>query len=89
MINIYIHCEGSYDLYVSVFDLNTADSHKVLDQVRINADEDTKISVAEDGDGNGKISWIAVRTDDNSITRSGVEEELSEGDIVDVTVFGA
>ena len=87
MIHIYIHCEGADDLYVSVFDLNTADNHKVLDQVRINADADVKITVTDDGDGNGKVSWIATRTDDAGITKSGVAE-ASEDDIVDVNTFG-
>ncbi|MEM5461351.1 hypothetical protein VSR69_42260 [Paraburkholderia phytofirmans] len=83
-IGIRIHNTDIGDLYVSIWDRNTADNRLLIDGDRINEEKELNLPVTADGDNHGKIAWRAVRVDDPNAVRED-EQSVSSGDRVDVT----
>jgi hypothetical protein len=87
-IFISLHNSDLADLFLSVADLNLAGSPLVVQNLRVNEDGTVQLSIQEDGQGNGKIQWIAQRTDDASQTAERTVD-VTNGATIDVTThFG-
>ena len=88
MISIILENSDQGDLFVSVTDLNVAGAPTILTNQRINEGESFPLSVQEDGNDNGSITWSARRCDD-AIKTAQRTVSVSTGDTVDVTTqFG-
>jgi hypothetical protein len=87
-INISLNNTDLGDLFVTVLDLNIAGTPSVINKQRINEDQSLLISVEEDGNGDGSITWSAVRCDDATKTAQR-SISVANDDNVDVTTqFG-
>jgi hypothetical protein len=86
MITINVANEDQGDLFVSVTDLNRAGSPVVVNQVRINEGDSLAVEVQEDGHGNGKMTWSALRVEFPEKTGQRTVTVRS-GDTVEVTTF--
>jgi hypothetical protein len=87
-INIALNNTDMGDLFVSVLDLNIAGTPAVINNQRINEDQSLLVSVQEDGTGDGRIIWSAVRCDDATKTAQH-STSVSNDDNVDITTqFG-
>ena len=86
MITINVVNEDQGDLFVSVTDLNRAGSPIVVNKVRINEGDSLPVEVQEDGHGNGKMTWAALRVDfpEKTVHRTVT---VGSGDTVEVTTF--
>lgn len=68
------------DLYVSVWDLNTADHKKIWDSQRLNDAKQLPLTVEIDGNGQAKIKWTSVRANQSDQTKTKDEVEVNEND---------
>ena len=87
MIGIVLHNNErtvASDLFVNVQDLNLAGQPVVLANQRINVDQTFALSVQEDGNGNGSITWTAQSVDDASKSLNATVS-VTDGQTVDVT----
>jgi hypothetical protein len=87
MIGIVLHNNErtvASDLFVSVQDLNLAGQPVVLANQRINVDQTFALSVQEDGNGNGSITWAAQSVDDASKSLNATVS-VTDGQQVEVT----
>jgi len=76
------------DLFVSLFDLNTANNAAVFTDQRINRNQVVTVAVSPDGDGRGRIGWRARRTEgDPPKTAQRGPISVSNNDKVDVTTY--
>jgi hypothetical protein len=86
MIGIVLHNNERTlpnDLYVSVADLNQAGGPLILTNQRINVDQTFALSVQEDQNGAGSITWTATATGDASKTNQATVS-VNDGDTVEV-----
>ena len=84
-ISFQIRQDDTSDLFVWVWDLNTPDSALVLTGARFNAGAGPiSLDVLADGDDKGRISWKAVRADDDSKNGGQENVEVSAGSSIDV-----
>jgi hypothetical protein len=85
MINATVtNDDGIHDLFVTVIDLNLAVNAVALDRKRINKGEGASISLQEDGDGHGSISWTVNPADEPATIRSD-NVTVNDGDVVKVS----
>jgi len=86
MITISLENVDQGDLFVSVTDLNQARSPVIVDKQRVNAGDSLLVDVQEDGQGSGKITWTAQRTDHPAKTAQRTVT-VGAGEPVEVTTF--
>ena len=86
MITVILENQDQGDLFVSITDLNQADSPEILKKQRINQGESRLLDIQEDGNDTGRIKWIAVRTDYPQKTAQRVVTP-GPGDTVEITTF--
>jgi hypothetical protein len=85
MINATVtNDDGIHDLFVTVVDLNLAVNAVVLNLKRINKGDGVPISLQEDGDGHGSISWTVNPADEPATVRSD-NVTVNDGDVVKVS----
>lgn len=84
MIDVEIENADTQDLFVWVYDLNTANQQMVLAGARINEHQSSVVQIQEDGNGKGRIHWRAVRASDASRSREG-DASPAARDAVSVT----
>ncbi|AGB43063.1 hypothetical protein Mesau_00574 [Mesorhizobium australicum WSM2073] len=76
------------DLFVSIWDLNTADNKLVWDKHRLNDGQQENLAVELDGDRKAKIKWTSVRTDgDPPPAKTEPSVGVNEGDSFYVNTF--
>jgi len=86
MITITLENQDHGDLFVTVTDLNQADTPEILKKERINEGESRLLDIQEDGHGTGRIRWLAQRTDHPQKTAQHVAT-TEAGDTVGITTF--
>jgi translation initiation factor IF-1 len=85
MINATVtNDDGIHDLFVTVVDLNLAVNAVALDRRRINKGDGVPISLQEDSDGHGSISWTVNPADEPATVRSD-NVTVNDGDVVKVS----
>jgi hypothetical protein len=62
-IEVKITNDGTQDLVVTVYDMNTNPRHAVLTNARINGFTSVPVSLVGDATGKARISWTATSTD--------------------------
>jgi len=76
--------DGIHDLFVTVIDLNLAVNTVVLDRKRINMGDGVPISLQEDSDGHGSISWTVNPADEPATVNTNTVT-VNDGDVVKVS----
>jgi hypothetical protein len=62
-VDVKITNDGTQDIVVTVYDMNTKPKHVVLINARINGFTSVPISVVADAAGKANVSWTATSTD--------------------------
>ncbi|MBZ9843357.1 hypothetical protein [Mesorhizobium sp. CA5] len=77
--------DDNADLYVSVWDLNTADQKQIWDRQRLNDSKQLPLTVEIDGNGQARIKWTSVRTapSDKPKTKDGIAVNENDNFYVD------
>jgi len=78
-IQVKITNDGTEDIVVTVYDLNTRPQRVVLENARINGFTSVPINVIGDSTGRATISWTATSIDRNS-PECGHDEGVELGD---------
>lgn len=86
MITVTLENQDQGDLFVTVTDLNRAETPEILKKQRINQGESLLLDIQEDGHGTGRIKWLAQRTDHPQKTAQHVATPET-GDTVEITTF--
>jgi hypothetical protein len=84
MISATVINDDIRDLFVTVFDLNLAGNPAVLPAKRLNKGDGVPISLQENGDGQGSISWTVQRADEPLTVGNG-NATVNDGDVVKVS----
>jgi hypothetical protein len=76
---------GLEDLFITVWDLNTADENVVLDDWRLNKSDSYGLLLQKDGDGNFSIRWRAQKMngDENDGQASKASSSIDQDQRVD------
>src|SRR4051794_38385375 len=72
------------DLFLSLLDLNLGANQLILDRQRLNTGDSLSVSVQEDGDGHGKVTWLANPTNEPLTVRQETVT-VNDGDLVRVS----
>lgn len=86
MITVTLENQDQGDLFVTITDLNQAGDPEILKRQRINQGESRLLDIQEDGNGRGRIKWLAQRTDHPQKTAQHVATPET-GDTVGLTTF--
>lgn len=84
-VNMKVENTGSNDAFVTVWDLNTANSDILLKEERINSGEFKPVTCELDGNGDANLKWQAEKADDRTIVESE-QELIRQGDHLEVYV---
>jgi hypothetical protein len=66
-VQVKITNDGTQDVVVTVYDLNTRPRHVVLENAHINGFTSVPVNVIADAAGHAHIEWIATSTDGVSV----------------------
>jgi hypothetical protein len=62
-IDVNLSNDGTQDIFVTVYDMNTHPKRLVLANARIGGFTSVSISLIADASGKGRLSWTATNTD--------------------------
>ncbi|MDQ6942083.1 MAG: hypothetical protein M3169_06140 [Candidatus Eremiobacteraeota bacterium] len=72
VIQISVNNTDTDDIFVVMTDTNTSPPSVVIDNARLNQGSSPKVvSVQEDGNGQGGVTWRATRATDSTISHQG------------------
>ena len=80
---IYVENRDTADLFVTIYDRNTASADPIWNKQRLNDDETKSLTCEIDGDGEANLEWIAERTDDPTV-KSSATEKVDENSTLEV-----
>lgn len=80
---IWVENRDTADLFVTIYDRNTAGPDVIWEKRRLNDDDRETITCQIDGSGEAQLEWVAVRADDNTISSSGTGK-VDEGGTLEV-----
>jgi hypothetical protein len=88
-LTITISNDGTSNILVTVYDLNTDPAQKILANQLINGFATVAVSVSADASGHGHLSWSAI-TQDRDMRQCGHRDkpDLNDGDTVHVSADG-
>ena len=70
MIQVNVNNNDTADIFVSMVDNNTQPPAQVMNSQRLNAQSAAvQVSLQEDGNGSGNVTWTAVRCADSTISK--------------------
>jgi hypothetical protein len=81
-MNITVSNDDTADLFVSLWDLNTATDAQIMDNQRLNENSSQSINIAEDGNGKGRVRWEATPADDRRISKRADQDDITAFDTV-------
>ena len=84
-VQVKITNNGTEDIVVTVYDMNTRPERVVLENARINGFTSVPISVIGDSTGRANISWTATSIDRNS-PECGHDDQVAVGDSSSLSV---
>jgi hypothetical protein len=77
-VQVKVTNDGTEDIVVTVYDMNSNPQHAVLENARINGFTSVPINVVGDSTGRAKLSWTATSIDRNSRQCGHDEAALSD-----------
>jgi hypothetical protein len=83
-IDVKITNDGTQDIVVTVYDLNTNPRRAVLSNARINGFTSIPISLVADANGKARISWTATSTDADFRKCGHAQAVVGDADTVNV-----
>lgn len=83
-LDVNITNDGTADIFVTVYDMDTSPRKRVLTNARINGFTSVPISLVADANGEAKLSWIATSTDPVSKRCGHAERTVSNATSVNV-----
>lgn len=83
-IDVKITNDGTQDILVTVYDMNTHPRRVVLTNARINGFTSVPISLMGDADGRANLSWVATSTDSVSRKCGHADAVANDADSVNV-----
>jgi len=83
-VDVKITNDGTQDIVVTVYDLNTNPRRAVLSNARINGFTSIPISLVADAGGKARISWTATTTDVNFRKCGHAQAVVGDTDTINV-----
>ena len=83
-VEVKITNDGTEDILVTVYDMNTTPKHVVLTNERINGFTSVPVSLVGDANGKANLSWTATSTDTTSRKCGHADNVVSDANSVSV-----